>query len=188
MRLLRWGLVFALIGTHLSMKAPVWALINHIDLTGSSSGAHRYYLVDNFIRHFSDWWLLGFKYYDTWGWDMWDLSDQYVAVGLRGGLVTFILFIWVLSRSFSVLGIARKRAAGNRTQEWLCWCLGCSLLAHVVGWFGCSYMAQMQMALFPLLAMISVATFEARRPRVARVETVGDSHLTSVREPVAAWL
>ena len=34
--------------------------------------------------------------------------------------------------------------------EWLCWCLGCSLLAHVVGWFGCSYMAQMQMVLFPI--------------------------------------
>ena len=80
MRVFRWGLVLTLVVIHLSMKAPVWALINHVDLTGSSSGFHRYILVDNFIRHFSDWWLLGFKYYDSWGWDMWDLSNQYVSV------------------------------------------------------------------------------------------------------------
>ncbi len=188
MRVFRWGLVLTLVVIHLSMKAPVWALINHVDLTGSSSGFHRYILVDNFIRHFSDWWLLGFKYYDSWGWDMWDLSNQYVSVGLRGGLLTFLLFIGVLSRSFAELGIARKRVAGNQKQEWLCWCLGSALVANVVGWFGCSYMAQMQMALFPLLAMISVAAFEAKRPPAARVETLGDSRLASVFDPVGACL
>ena len=81
---------------------------------------------------------------------MWDLSNQYVAVGLTGGLITFVIFLAILSRSFGWLGNARKRAAGNRKKEWFCWCLGCALLAHVVGWFGCSYMAKMQMALFPL--------------------------------------
>ena len=108
--------------------------------------------------------------------------------GLRGGLLTFLLFIGVLSRSFAELGIARKRVAGNQKQEWLCWCLGSALVANVVGWFGCSYMAQMQMALFPLLAMISVAAFEAKRPPAARVETLGDSRLASVFDPVGACL
>ena len=51
MRLFRWLLVITLTVIHLSMKAPVWALINHIDLTGSSSSYHRYFRVDNFIRH-----------------------------------------------------------------------------------------------------------------------------------------
>ena len=55
------GIVADLVALHLVMKAPVWALIAHIDLTGSSSGYHRYMLVDNCIRHFSDWWLLGYK-------------------------------------------------------------------------------------------------------------------------------
>ena len=63
----RWALVFALVGLHLVMKGPVWALIARIDLTGSSSGYHRYYLVDNFIRHFSDWWLLGYKDFGSLG-------------------------------------------------------------------------------------------------------------------------
>jgi hypothetical protein len=187
MRLVRWGLVLVLVSLHLVMKGPVWALIARIDLTGSSSGYHRYYLVDNFIRHFSDWWLLGYKDFGSWGWDMWDLSNQYVAVGLTGGLITFVFFIAILSRSFGGLGNARKRATGNRKKEWFCWCLGCSLLANVVGWFGCSYMAQMQMALFPLLAMISVAIFEAKQP-VARVETQCDPDLAPVTDAVGAWI
>jgi hypothetical protein len=172
MRLFRWALVLTLVALHLVMKGPVWALIGRIDLTGSSSGFHRYYLVDSCIRHFGDWWLLGYKNFGSWGWDMWDLSDQYVAVCLTGGLITFIIFIALLSRSFGALGIARKRlaAAGERKQEWFCWCLGCALLAHVVGWFGCSYMAKMQMTLFPVLAMISVATSEAKRLTVRSTE------------------
>ena len=186
-RLLRRLFVLVLVSLHLSMKAPVWALIARVDLTGSSSGYHRYYLVDNFIRHFSDWWLLGYKDFNNWGWDMWDLSNQFVAVGLTGGLITFVFFLGILVRSFGDLGKARKRAAGDRKLQWLCWCLGSALLAHVVGWFGCSYMAKMQMSLFPLLAMISVAIFEARRPEVAHAKTLSNPDLDPVPEPVEAW-
>jgi hypothetical protein len=186
MRLFRWLLVITLTVIHLSMKAPVWALINHIDLTGSSSSYHRYYLVDNFIRHFRDWWLLGYKNYESWGWDMWDLSNQYVAVGLTGGLITFVIFIGILSRSFGGLGKARKRVAGNWKLEWLCWCLGCSLVGHVVGWFGCSYMAQMQMDLFALLAMVSVAINERMQPPAAPVKTFRNSCVVSHPDPVGA--
>ena len=190
MRIFRWALVLTLVALHLVMKAPVWALIASIRPTGSSSGYHRYYLVDNCIRHFSDWWLLGFKNFGSWGWDMWDLSDQYVAVCLTGGLITFIIFIALLLRSFGGLGTARKRQAanGNRKQEWLCWCLGCSLLGHVVGWFGCSYMAKMQMTLFVLLAMISVAILEAKRPAASTEESIPEANATNLPEPVGAWV
>jgi len=47
MRFMRWGVVFALIGLQLVMKAPFWFLIAHIDLTGGSSGYHRAMLVDH---------------------------------------------------------------------------------------------------------------------------------------------
>jgi hypothetical protein len=121
---------------------------------------------------------------------MWDLSNQFVAVCLTGGLITLIVFIALLSSSFGGLGTARKRlaAAGNRKGEWLCWCLGCALLGHVVGWFGCSYMAQMQMTLFVLLAMISAAILTATKPPADRVEALGNSDVTSLPEPVEAWV
>ncbi len=86
MRLVRWGFGLTLVALHLVMKAPVWALIARVDLTGSSSSYHRFGLVDQTIRHFSDWWLLGCKYYNTWGWDMWDLCNQFVVAALTGGL------------------------------------------------------------------------------------------------------
>jgi hypothetical protein len=188
MRLIRWGFVIILVMLHFVMKAPVWALIARVDLTGSSSGFHRYMLVDNCIRHFSDWWLLGYKDYNNWGWDMWDLSNQFVAKALTGGLVTLVLFIWILSRSFGGLGSARKFVEGNRAEEWFLWCLGAALFANVVGFFGCSYMAQMQMALFPLLAIISVATFEARQAAVQTVEAPAREEFASAPGAVGAHL
>lgn len=170
MRLVRWGLVMILVALHLVMKAPVWALIARIDLTGSSSGYHRYYLVDNCIRHFSDWWLFGYKYYNLWGWDMWDTCNQFVDLALKGGLVTLVCYIAIFSRSFGAIGTARKQVEGDRGREWLLWCLGSVLFTIVVSSFGINYPAQLLMGFFPLLACISVATFEARQTTVRGVE------------------
>jgi hypothetical protein len=188
MRLFRQGLVFVLVMLHLVMKAPVWALIARIDLTGSSSGDHRFHLVDATIQHFSDWWLLGYKDYPAWGWGMWDLSDQYVAVALTGGLLTLVIFIWILCRSFSLLGKARKHVAGDLKEEWFLWCLGVALFANMVGWFGLACWAQAQAALSALLVIISVATFEAMRPREAEVEIMDNSELDQVPDEVGPFL
>src|SRR5208337_1180530 len=79
MRPVRWGIVITLVSLHIVMKAPVWHLISRIDLTGSSSSYHRYQLINQCILHFSDWWLIGTKSYADWGWDMFDLSNQYVG-------------------------------------------------------------------------------------------------------------
>lgn len=163
MRMVRWALSLTLITLHLVMKAPVWALITHIDLTGSSSSYHRFYLIDNCVNHFSEWWLLGTKYYDTWGVMMFDLCDQYVVSAVTGGLVTLVLFIMIYSRSFGAIGTARKLVSGDRGQEWFLWCLGSTLFAHVVASFGINYMALLQMALFPLFAFVSVVAFEAKK-------------------------
>jgi hypothetical protein len=179
MRLLRRGFALTLVVLHLVMHGPVWSLIARMDLTGSSSGYHRYYLVDNLIRHFSDWWLLGYRNYNDWGWDMWDTCNQFVDVALKGGLVTLLCYIAIFSMSFRAIGTARKRVKGNRTQEWFLWCLGSALFANVVASFGINYMAQLLMSLFPLLACISVAAFEARHTAVRSEETPAKLQLAS---------
>jgi hypothetical protein len=79
MRTFRWGLVAVLIGLHLVMKSPVWFLISRVDVIAGNSGYHRAMLIDQCIRHFTDWWLIGTNAAGTWGWDMWDLSNQFVA-------------------------------------------------------------------------------------------------------------
>jgi len=173
MRAIRWGLSLILIGLHLVMKAPVWALIARIDLTGSSSGDHRYVLVDNCIRHFGDWWLIGYRYYNNWGWDMWDLCNQFVVVALTGGLITLIFYIAIFSRSLGAIGRARKAAEGDRRQEWLLWCFGATMFSNVVAHFGINYMAQLQMMLFPMLACVSVAAFGAQKVTVPAAASRG---------------
>lgn len=163
MRLLRWGLALSLLLLHLTMKAPVWSLIARIDLTGSSSSYHRYYLLDNAIRHFGEWWFLGSKNYNLWGWSMWDLCNQFVAVAVTGGLVTLVCYVAIFSRSFSAIGKARKAVEGDRRGEWILWCIGSVLFAHLVSHFGINYMAQANIALFSLFACVSVASFEAQQ-------------------------
>jgi hypothetical protein len=139
------------------MKAPVWMLIARVDLTGSSSGYHRAELVDQFINHFSDWWLIGTKDTINWGEDIWDAQNEYVSVGETGGLLAFIFFIAMISRVCARIGNARKRCE-NREQEWFVWFFGAALFSNLVAFFGVNYFDQSKVGWFLLLAMISAAT------------------------------
>jgi hypothetical protein len=158
MRIVRWALATALVALHLVMKAPVWMIINHINLVGGNSGYHRAMLIDQFIRHFSDWWLIGVKSTASWGWDLWDQANQLVAEGETGGLATFICFVLIVSWSFGRIGTARKRIAGDRKKEWMCWFLGSALFSFVVSFFGISFSDQSIYGWLALLAIICVST------------------------------
>jgi hypothetical protein len=170
MRLIRWGIVVALVALHVCMHGPVWSLIERIDLTGSSSSYHRYMLIDNFVRHFGDWWLIGTKDNGSWGFDMWDTCNEYVQYAFSGGLLAFVLFVSIISRGFSKLGTARKLAEGKRTEEWFVWCVGAALLSHVIGFLGTNYMDQMMFAWLVLLAIIPAAVFEVMGSVVPKVQ------------------
>ena len=185
MRLVRWGLVALLVALHLSMQGPVWSLIAKIDITGGSSSYHRYYLVDNCIRHFSDWWLLGCKNYGDWGYDMWDLCNQFVVNALTGGLLTLVLYLTIFKRSFRAIGIARKRVQGDRRQEWFVWCFGSALFANVVAHFGINYMAHLSTYFFILLVCISVATRETKRAATVPTGATNQSDIVPIPELAA---
>jgi hypothetical protein len=163
MRMVRWGLVIVLVSLNIVMKAPVWFLISHISLTGSSSTDHRAYLVDLFIRHFFDWWLIGTNSNASWGWDMWDTSNQYVADGEGGGLAYFACLIALISVSFSRIGRARRVVEGDKTREMFFWLLGAAMFSHAVAFFGISYFDNIRMSWYLLLAMITAATFPVLR-------------------------
>jgi hypothetical protein len=157
MKAVRWGIVGALVVLQMLMKAPFWFVIAHIDLTGGSSGYHRAELVDQFIMHFRDWWLIGTKDAGTWAYDLWDQQNQYVGVGEGGGLIAFVFFIVMISRSCAKIGIARKAVEGFR-REWSFWFLGAAMFANLVAFFGVNYFDQVKVIWFVLLAMISATT------------------------------
>jgi hypothetical protein len=151
MRIIRWCIVITLVTLHMVMKAPVWHLITRIDISGSSY--HRYALIDQTIRHFWDWWLVGTNSNRAWGWDMWDTANQYVATAVSSGLLGFVLFIAILVYGFKYLGEAR-RTATDKKQALFFWALGSALLAHVVSFFGISYWDQSIIGWYALLAFI----------------------------------
>jgi len=159
MRAIRWGIVLTLVSLHLVMKAPVWWLIARVDLLAGNSGFHRAALIDMCIRHFSDWWLYGSKDMATWGWDMWDLSNQFVVEADCGGIFTIVCFVMVISRTFGRIGKARKLVEGDTDQEWFFWLLGVTLLTHVVSYFGITYQDQTKFAWCAFLAIATAATY-----------------------------
>jgi len=157
MRALRWGIVTILVALHLVMKAPVWALIARIDLTGGSSGYHRFELIDQAIRHFSEWWLVGTKTQSQWGWDMWDSIDWYVNVSTSGGLISLILFVAVLVYGFKAIGTARRAAEVQRNQrdELFIWAVGATLFANVLSFIGICYFDQTIVMWLTFVAIIA---------------------------------
>lgn len=158
MRVVRWGIAASLIGLNIVMNAPVWFLIGHVSVMGSSSSDHRAYLVDQFIRHFGNWWLIGTNDNQNWGWDMWDTSNQYVAEGETGGLVAFVCLIAIIAICFSRIGRARKAVEGDRKQEWHFWLLGAALFSNAVAFFGISYFDNIRISWYLLICMITVST------------------------------
>jgi hypothetical protein len=158
MRAVRWGIVISLFVLNLAMKAPIWFLIARIDLAGGSSSYHRAELINEFVNHFSSWWLIGTADNGSWGWDMFDVQNQYVNIGETGGLLALVCFILVISRCFGRLGDYRKRFDGNRRAERTCWFLGSALFANVVAFFGVNYFDQSREGWFLLLVFIDAIT------------------------------
>ncbi len=156
MRSIRWGIVVVIAALALAMKAPVWYLVARIDLVGGH-GWDRAYLVDQFVRHFFDWWLVGSTSNASWGSDTWDACNQFVAEGLAGGVGTLLLFIVILKRGFAAVGECRKRVEGDGPREWLFWCLGAAFFAHIIAFIGIDYFDQTRTLWFIFLAIVSGA-------------------------------
>src|SRR5438270_6078969 len=89
---------------------------------------------------------------------MWDCANQYVAVGVDGGLFALIAFLMIIAYLFRRIGIARRRWQHNRTQEWFIWLLGSALFANVAVFFGVSYFDQTRLVWYLTLAIIIAIT------------------------------
>jgi hypothetical protein len=175
MRPIRWAIVITLVSLHLVMKAPVWHLISRVDLSGGSSSYHRYQLINQCILHFWDWMLVGTKDYGNWGWDMWDLSNQYVGIADTVGLIPLLSFLVIIVLGFRYLGKTRKAVdlAGDKKQQLFVWAFCASLFANVVAFFGIGYFDQTIVAWYAILAMICTTTVFARNAQPEPEVSVG---------------
>jgi hypothetical protein len=182
MRVFRWGVLATLVGLHLVMKAPVWALIGRVDVIGGSSGDHRFLLVDRFISHFFDWWLLGTRYTGDWGYLMGDTANEYVSEGTQGGLVTLGLFIAILVVGFQLLGRARKLDRAPQVEQKLLWALGSTLFACAVSFIGITFFDQSQVIWYTILGLIASAALAVREQSIFRDRIQPDCSAATIEE------
>lgn len=169
MKAVRWGIVITLAVLAVTMNAPVWFVIAHINVVGGSGGYDRAFLIDTCMRHIKDWWLIGTNQNGNWGYDMWDLSNQFVAEAEMGGMVSVVCFITIIVKCFSRLGSMRKRV--KEKQQWLLWCLGSVMLANIFAYFGVAYWDQTQIWWFAFLAMICAMTVPPKPSAVKAAPT-----------------
>jgi hypothetical protein len=160
LRVVRWVAVFMLVALQLAMKVPIWFLMNRIGAVIGGTGWHRAELIDQFVRRFFEWFLIGTRTNANWGLDMWDSINAYVRAGVEGGLITLIFFLSILIVGFKRIGRARKLSENEKDsgKERLLFAMGAALFSNCVAFLGIIYFDQSAVAWYLTLVMISVMT------------------------------
>lgn len=178
------GLFAAILILHFFiMKQPVWHLMARLDVVGGSTGWHRFVIFDAFVRHFSDWWLIGYATPTDWAWQMRDITNQYIGQGINGGLSRLVAFIMVLVVAFANVGRALGQGAeADRSDrvsaEWHTWLVGVIAFVHVVTFWGLAYFGQMSTLFYLQLAFAGSVVGLAEQ-----TEERAGAYREKVREP-----
>ena len=164
MRWFRRGIVVVILGLAVVMNAPVWFLIARMgDLLGGT-GWYRSNLIQQAIYHFNEWWLIGSSYTANWSSGLplpgdrnnVDITNEYIAEGLQGGLLRLGLFLAIIVTCFKKVGRAvhAERTDSHTAKLW--WAVGVCLSAHCAAFISISYFDQIQVFWFWLWAVIAV--------------------------------
>lgn len=172
-RLIAYCTGAGIVALHIVMRAPVWNLIARVNVMSGSTGYYRYKLIDTAIKHFGDWALLGTRSTEHWGAGLGDITNQYILEGVRGGLITLVLFIILLVAAVQSVGRYSLRPMPPR-QQFFIWCIGVSILVHCASFFAVSYFGQMKMLLYLTFAIVGfICELSVRNaPRETAVPTV----------------
>jgi len=187
MRAVRWILLLMTVGLHIFMNAPVWYLIARLGAVMGGTGFWRAHLIDQFLSHIGEWWLLGTTYTAHWSPtghglpafpDMTDITNQYVAEGVAGGIFKLCLFVVIIVNAFQAIGRVTGHSDDYGFRErFMFWAFGCSLVSHLVSFISVSYFDQVIVLYFSLLAFIS-----SRPARLPEEESSIEGDSTNVPE------
>jgi hypothetical protein len=100
-----------------------------------------------------------------------DITNQYLSMGVLGGLPLMLLFIAILAKGFSYVGqVVRQTPELSREARFMIWALGASLFTHTVTFISVSYYDQSFLFIYLTLAAIGSIRF------AAAPETGGEVH------------
>lgn len=155
---------------HFGMRGPVWSLLAKTDVFAGSTGYHRYALFDAFINRASEWWMFGTPSTAHWGWGLHDVTNHYVFVAIKGGLLTLVLFLAIITLSFRSVGNMLRRCDRVKKHTILTWSIGVALFVHIMCFWSVSYFGQMILPWYITLGLVaSLASVpDSKRRRVMK--------------------
>lgn len=170
-RILVGGLIMLTL-MQLVKERPIWYLMALTDFVGGSTGWHRAKLIDASIEHIGEWWLTGTDY--TRHWMPYglpsvpqhtDLTNYYIHLGVLGGLPLLLCFVFLLVKSFRIIGRRIQEMRVNQDAgEFMLWCSGSALFAHSITFLSISYYDQMYVLFYLLIAAIPALAGLAESP------------------------
>lgn len=151
---LRIAIVLTIVGLNIVMKAPVYHLISRIDISGGSTGWHRYHLIDQALKNSREWILFGVSNIDHWNVFANDVTNQYIVEAISTGIIGLIVFIAIIVISFSFIGkLWRIELTEKKYNHQFSWMIGISLLMHIINFIAVSYFGQIWILWYMQLAI-----------------------------------
>ncbi|MBC22678.1 MAG: hypothetical protein CMJ32_02020 [Phycisphaerae bacterium] len=155
---------------HFGMQKGIAHLFARIDLTGSSTGYHRYRLIDAAMKNFGEWAVIGTKSTEHWGRGLQDITNQFILSGVRGGFLGMLVLVAIFVIGFRQVGQFNRNRLASPQHKKVAWGLGVSMFSTLAMFMAVSYFGQIQVIWYLLLAAIAtlcsqVPVSEASRHR-----------------------
>jgi hypothetical protein len=167
MRAIRWGSFAALLVLSVVMNAPIYFLIARVDIVGGSTGWHRSLLIDSAIKYIDEWWAIGTDYTRHWApspgptSQHTDITNQYLSMGIAGGLPLMVLFIAIIVYAFAAVGRRLHHPSTRPEHHMMLWALGCALFAHATTFLSVTYFDQSYVFLYLTIGAIGATSASA---------------------------
>jgi hypothetical protein len=154
------SIIFSCIFIQIFSNRPFHHVIFSYASKLGGAGWHRAKMIDLAISHFGEWWLAGYGTKTiNWGWGVYsftthtDVTNQYLVVGLRYGIIGMILLCIVLYTAFQGL-ISASKIAKHPAMKSLYWALGTTLFSVAVVWTSVSFFGQLMPIFYGMLGII----------------------------------
>jgi hypothetical protein len=177
---LAWSVFLTAIFIHFVRESPLWHFLYiRLSIKASSTGYHRYLLIDAAIKEFWNWWLLGYgdigpKWHETY-WPennaaFTDITNQYLLEGVRGGFFTMLLFVILCFQAVKSLG-SYAILQSEQKDQWVWWGFTAMMITHCVSFLSVAYFGQITMLLYLTIAVAAYALDESRKQQVVMVKS-----------------
>jgi hypothetical protein len=189
----RRGSVLLVIGAAVLMKAPFWYIIARLSDRLGGTGWHRAYLIDQAVKYFGEWWLIGTSVTAHWApagqvltidpKNM-DITNNYIMQGIRGGILGLGLFLAIIVCCFKIVGRI-LRGTESPLHPKLIWAFGVSVACHCAAMISISYFDQIQVFWFWLLAVFASFAASTQKSAVSSRISKLPERTTASRRAVA---